>query len=222
MVTAAIHDDTVLRIDGGRPLSAGVTEAVLRFCDRAEDRSDAGLLTAYVSGTPGGGWTDELSVGLLTKWERAVRRLERLGLATVAVATGDCGGTALDVLLATDVRIAVAGARLVVPVAGEATWPGMSLYRIARLGGAGRVRRAALLGMPIEAGEAVALGLVDAVVDEPGATLADLEEKAGAITGKELAIRRQLLLDADRTSFEEALGSHLAACDRALRRTAKS
>jgi isomerase DpgB len=40
------------------------------------------------------------------------------------------------------------------------------------------------------------------------------------VAGEELAIRRQLLLDAGHTRFEDALGSHLAACDRALRRGA--
>ena len=30
-------------------------------------------------------------------------------------------------------------------------------------------------------------------------------------------LRRRLLLDAGYTSFEDALGAHLAACDRALR-----
>jgi isomerase DpgB len=220
--TAAEQNDTVLRIDGRLPISAATTEAVLRLCDRAEDRSETGLLVAYVSGAPGEGWTGDLSVGLLTKWERALRRLERLGLATVAVAAGDCGGTALDVLLATDIRIAEPGVRLLLPVDAEATWPGMSLYRLARQGGVRGVRRAALLGTPIEAADAVALGLLDTVVGEPGATLAELTARAGTITGKELAIRRQLMQDADRTSFEEALGSHLAACDRALRRAAKA
>ena len=212
----------ILRIDGRQPVTPATTEAVLGLCDRAEDGAAAGLLTAFVSGAPGEGWAGDLSVGLLTKWERALRRLERLNLATAAVATGDCGGTALDVLLATDFRVAVPGARLVLPVDGEATWPGMSLYRLARQGGVRGVRRAALLGTPIEAAEAVALGLLDTVVDEPGATLAELAARAGTITGSELAIRRQLLQDADRTSFEEALGSHLAACDRALRRSVQA
>ncbi|KOG89867.1 enoyl-CoA hydratase, partial [Streptomyces varsoviensis] len=41
------------------------------------------------------------------------------------------------------------------------------------------------------------------------------------LSGKDLAIRRQLLLDARTTSFEDALGPHLAACDRLLRGTAQ-
>jgi len=41
-----------------------------------------------------------------------------------------------------------------------------------------------------------------------------------AVDGRELSIRRRLLLEAASTSFEDALGAHLAACDRALRRAA--
>jgi isomerase DpgB len=222
MVTAAGVDDLVLHVNGGQPVSPAAVEAVLEICERAEDGYGGGLLTAYVSGVPHPGWSQGISVGLLTKWERAVRRLERLGLITVSVAAGNCGGTALDVLLATDVRIAVAGARLVVPVSGGATWPSMALYRLARQGATSGLRKAALLGTPIDAERAVAAGLLDAVVDEPDGILAEIAAAAATITGKELAIRRQLMLDAAERSFEEALGSHLAACDRALRRAEAS
>jgi isomerase DpgB len=220
VVTAAGVDELVLHVDGTEPVSPAVVEALLRICDRAEDRYASGLLTAYVSGTPAPGWTTGYDVGLMTKWERAVRRLERVGLLTTAVATGDCGGPALDVLLATDVRIAVPGARLVVPVSGDATWPGMALYRLARQGATAGLRSAALLGTPIAAERAVAAGLIDVVADRPEHALAEIAEVAATITGRELAIRRQLLLDAGGQSFEEAIGSHLAACDRALRRAA--
>ncbi|MFC6020158.1 enoyl-CoA-hydratase DpgB [Plantactinospora solaniradicis] len=216
------RSDLVLRIDGAQPLSAAPFHALQTLCDRAEDDPAAGPVTIHVSGVPGDGWTTDLSVGLVSKWERALRRLERLIVPTVAMVSGDCGGHALDALLATDFRIATPEARLLVTVDGDATWPGMSLYRLARQAGAGRIRRAALLGVPIEMTEALSLRLVDEVVDDPDAALAALAERTGAVAGKELAIRRQLLFDASRTSFEDALGPHLAACDRALRRGAGS
>ncbi|MDR7276953.1 enoyl-CoA-hydratase DpgB [Catenuloplanes atrovinosus] len=222
MVTAAGVDDLVLRVDGSRPPSAAEVEAVQRLCDRAEDDFGAGVLVVYASGAPLPGWTRTLDVGLVTKWERTVRRLERLGLTTVAVAAGDCGGIALDVLLAADVRIAAAGARLVVPVGGDATWPGMALYRLARQGGARGLRRAALLGTPIEAEAAASAGLIDVVTEEPGGALAEVAAAAAAMPGSEVAIRRQLMLEAGQQSFDEALGAHLAACDRTLRRAAAS
>jgi isomerase DpgB len=211
-----------LRVDGGRPISVNTVEALLALCDRAEDEAGNGITVVHVGGVPGPGWTDELSVGLVTKWERAVRRFERLPRSTVALATGDCGGTALDVLLAAQFRIVSPGTRLFVPTDHAATWPGMSLYRLARQATVGSIRRAALLGTPVTAPAALALGLVDEVSADPDAALAGLAEVTAAIDGKELAIRRQLILDAARTSFEDALGSHLAACDRALRRSAEA
>jgi isomerase DpgB len=222
MVSAAGLQDDVVRIDGAAPITASTVEAVQGLCDRIEDGLGAGLTTIYVSGVPVAGWTHELSVNLISKWERALRRLERLATPTVAVASGDCGGSALDALLATDFRIAKPGTRLYVTVDGDATWPGMALYRLARQTGAGMIRRAALLGAPLRAEEACSLGLLDEVVDDPGPALLDLAQLAEGIAGKELAIRRQLLTDASRMAFEDALGSHLAACDRALRRGAGS
>jgi isomerase DpgB len=223
MVSAAgFKDDVAVRIDGGTPLSPALIEDVRVLCDRAEDGDFGGLVVIHVGGVPADGWTRGLSVQLVSKWERVLRRLERLAVPTVAVASGDCGGPAADTMLATDFRIASPETRLIVAVDQEATWPGMSLYRLARLAGPDRIRRAALLGAPIDATEARLLGLVDEVAEDPGPALAALAELASGIAGKELAIRRQLISDASRTAFEDALGSHLAACDRALRRDAAS
>ncbi|WP_344597482.1 enoyl-CoA-hydratase DpgB [Actinomadura vinacea] len=208
----------VLRIDGAQPLSASSVEAVAEVCDRAEDHGRPGVVEVQLTGAPGGLWARELTVGLVTKWERIVRRLERLPLATVAVVSGDCGGTALDLLLATDLRIAAHGTRLLIPMDGTATWPGMALYRLVQQAGPAAVRRAVLLGAPIDADRAVALHLLDEVVTDPAAGLAALAGVAGPISERDLAIRRQLMFDTTTTSFEDALGAHLAACERVLRR----
>jgi isomerase DpgB len=213
---------TELSVDGTRPISAALITEVMHACDQAEDQGGSSLLTVYVTGTPGADRAADLTVGLVSKWERAVRRLERLPAATVAVASGDCGGVALDVLVATDLRIAAPGTRLLVPVDGESTWPGMFLYRLGRQSFPGAIRRAVLLGGPIDAAAALRAGLIDEVTDQPATAVAALDELASQIVGKEMAIRRQLAFDASRTSFEDALGSHLAACDRALRRGARA
>jgi len=156
----------------------------------------------------------------VTRWERALRRLERLGVPTVAVASGGCGGAALDALLATDYRIATPDIRLRLAGDGEATWPGMALFRLAQQTGGSRVRRAILFGGHIDAAQGIALGLVDEVADDPDSALAAVAELVGTLSGAELAIRRRLMSDAASSSFEDALGRHLAACERALRRSA--
>jgi isomerase DpgB len=174
-----------------------------------------------VSGTPEPGWASELSVALVSKWERGLRRLERLPAATIAVVGESCGGPALDALLATDYRIMPAGAELIMPVVAGATWPGMALYRLARqTAGTAPARRAVLFGSPIGAAAAGAIGVVDEVADDAAIATERAMEVAAAVRGAELAIRRQLWQEAQTVSYEEALGAHLAACDRTLRRLA--
>ncbi|MGW3040607.1 enoyl-CoA-hydratase DpgB [Kitasatospora sp. NPDC001159] len=215
-------DDALnLTIDGTEPPSAASVKALAAICDRAEDlaryHGGAGMVTVHVAGAPEGAWTSGLDVMLVTKWERVLRRLERLPMATVAVASGDCGGSALDALLATDIRVAAPGTRLLVPRDGSATWPGMAGHRLVQQVGLGRIRRAVLFGLPLSAADAVRLGIVDELADDPAAAVEAAAELVAGLAGKEVAIRRQLLFDATTTSFEDALGAHLAACDRALR-----
>ncbi|MGY5137248.1 enoyl-CoA-hydratase DpgB [Streptomyces nigrescens] len=210
--------ELMLRLDGTQPLSAESVKEMDDLCDRAEDHREPGPATVHATGVPPADWWTELTVGVVSKWERAVRRFERLGRLTVVVASGDCAGTALDVLLAAVVRIVAPGTRLLPSWTGDATWPGRTVHRLTHQAGAAAIRRAVLLGVPIEADRALALNLVDEVSEDPAPTLAGLAEAAGAVDGTELAIRRQLIFEAGSTTFEDALGRHLAACDRTLRR----
>ncbi|MEU0946687.1 enoyl-CoA-hydratase DpgB [Streptomyces canus] len=220
MTGAAMGEgDLVIRVDGELPLADAPLAAVGAVCDRAEDGTGEGVVIVYVSGTPEEAWTDGATVALVSRWERALRRLERLPAVTVAVVEGDCGGLALDALLATDFRIATPSARLRVSTQSGATWPGMSLYRLARQSASTAVRRALLFGTPLDASTALAADLVDEVTDDVAGALAATAGRSTGIPGAELAIRRQLSLDARTSGFEDSLGTHLAACDRALRRT---
>ncbi|ATL32459.1 enoyl-CoA-hydratase DpgB [Streptomyces formicae] len=209
-----------LEIDGSAPLSPAAVKAVAALCDRIEDRAGRGLVVVRVAGAPAGDRPGGFDVTLVTKWERALRRLERLPAPTVAVADGVCGGTALDVFLAADLRVATPDTRLLVPRDTTATWPGMAAYRLVQLAGVAGARRAVLFGRPIEAAEALALGIADEIVDDPKDVLVAAAELTDGLSGQEVAIRRQLLFDAATTGFEDALGAHLAACDRTLRQGA--
>lgn len=217
--------DLTLRIDGSLPLTAQSAAELGALCDRAEDGAASletgNFVMLAVSGVPGPEWSSQLPVAVVSKWERALRRLERLPAITIALADDDCGGPALDALLVADYRIMAAGARLVMPVVAGATWPGMALYRLARqAAGAALVRRAVLFGAPIGAAEAQAMGLIDDVAANAPLALEKAREVAGGASAAELAIRRQLMLEAMATTFEDALGAHLAACDRVLRSVA--
>ncbi|MFE3031358.1 enoyl-CoA-hydratase DpgB [Streptomyces canus] len=213
-------DDLVIRVDGTRPLSAELVAAFETLCDSVEDRADRNTVIMHVSGAPEEPSNEDITIALVSKWERTLRRFERLPAATVAVASDDCGGVALEALLATDYRIGTASLRLLMARRALVTWPGMALYRIVRQAGSAAVRRAVLLGLPIMAADAVAMRLIDELTVDTQTALTAATELAEAIPGPELAIRRQLMQDAPGVSFEEALGAHLAACERALRLSA--
>jgi isomerase DpgB len=218
MSVNTLTESPVLRVDGGREPSVELARSISALCDDVES-AGAGFATLYVSGAPTekalGGVAD---VAAVSKWEQAVRRFERLRLPTLVVASGECGGAALDLLLAADVRVATPDLRLRLPFHEQAVWPGMAVFRLVQQLGLAAARRAVLFGAPITAGEALERGLVDRVSGNPERTLAAAARLLGRLSGPDLAIRRQLAFDAQWMSFEDALGPHLAACDRSLRR----
>lgn len=214
--------DAYLDISGQDRLTAELIDEVNRECDRIEDSSKDSvllvLLRADRDGAPvGEPWPHDTGIHMVNQWERALRRIERLPGASLAVVEGDCTGLALETLLVTDHRVAVRGARLRIAATGENAWPGMALYRLANQVSAGLVRGFALFGAELPAERAVEWGLLDALGEDPDALARAALDRLGGRRGKEVALRRRLLLDATTTSFEDALGAHLAACDRALR-----
>ena len=63
---------------------------------------------------------------------------------------------------------------------------------------------------------ALVSGLVDVITDNPEAELETL--RAGLARLDDLRVVRQLIAEAAHTSYDEAVGAHLAACERYLRR----
>jgi isomerase DpgB len=206
---------------GAEPLSVDLVARFNAICDIVEDATDGDTLLVELGAQAETGSAGRLpaNVHLVNKWERALRRLERLPVATVAMATGVCHGRSAEALLATDYRIAGTDLRLQLPTVGEATWPGMAIYRLSQQLGVARARRIALFGPELSAWQALELGLVDEVAEDPQAAASGALNGLAGARGRDVAVRRRLLMDAASTDFEDALGPHLASCDRALRRT---
>ncbi|GIH09756.1 hypothetical protein Rhe02_78230 [Rhizocola hellebori] len=204
-------------IDGRRPLSAAVVKALDAFIDKIEDAPADTIPVLEVTGFPEPGHPDLPEIATVNKWERVLRRLERLDRPTVAVVRGDYGGIAVEALLATDLRVAATDACLHLPAGPRGVWPGMGLYRLANQVGFARIRRSILFGGTISVTEALARNIVDEVSDDVAAATAAAVALLETAVGQDVAVCRQLMLDATTTTFEEALGRHLAACDRLLR-----
>ncbi|WP_327132143.1 enoyl-CoA hydratase/isomerase family protein [Streptomyces sp. NBC_01343] len=208
-----------VEIDAARPLGE-LTAAVNAVCDTLEGAADKAAVVLRLRTAPADtlDWPGEITVTAVNRWERAVRRLEKLDAVTVAVAEGVCAGPALDLLLAADFRVGAPGLLVALPVNDGHFWPGMALFRLVRLLGVRRARQLVMWGADIALPRAVELGLVD----HSGQDIEEAVRAATALTGRladrETALRRQLMAEAATADYDEALGVHLAACDRELRR----
>ncbi|MCQ4083506.1 enoyl-CoA hydratase-related protein [Streptomyces sp. RB6PN25] len=209
----------MVRFDGQRSV-AELTSAVNTVCARAEsgDEQTVVVLCFDAMSADCRQWPGEVDVQQVNRWERAVRRLERLPAVSIAMLQGTCGGPALDLLLAADFRIGTSDLRLLLPVNDEHFWPGMSVYRLVRHLGVARARQIVLWGTDIPLDKALDLGLIDHVDDDVAEAVRTATVLTGRLSGREMAVRRQLLLEAASAEYDDAVGTHLAACDRELRR----
>ncbi|MFD7664979.1 enoyl-CoA-hydratase DpgB [Streptomyces sp. NPDC059788] len=208
-------------IDVSRPLTPGLVAEIAEACDRVEDAGAGRVLVVRLNGSKAqpAAWPGPARMHLVGKWENALRRLERIDALTVGLGAGRCNQACLEVLLATDHRIAGPGMALDAGTRTDGMWPGTVLYRLVQQVGLATARRLVLFPGEIDVPALRVAGVLDEVAQDAGAALAAVLKRAAASTGTETALRRRLLLDAGTVSFEEALGTHLAACDRALRRT---
>jgi isomerase DpgB len=195
-----------------------LTDEAVRAAREAEIAGDGAVLALRARGgrvhVPG-----ETGIHQVSKWEQALRRLERLPVPVVALTEGVLNGPGLEAMLVADYRIATEDLDLDLSQADGSMWPGMAVHRLAQQIGVARSRRLVLFGRPVGATEALEIGLVDEVVASGPAAeqaLADAISLAASKPGPELAIRRRLLIDATTTDYEESLGAHLSACNRAL------
>ncbi|MBM9509921.1 enoyl-CoA-hydratase DpgB [Actinacidiphila acididurans] len=204
----------------GLDLARGLTPGVVAGLVRAVETAEAGtVLVVRLDGTTGAPdpWPGPVGTDLVEDWERALHRLEHLDAFTIGVLSGRGTQGALEVLLATDHRLALPDA--VVELAGrpEGLWPGLGLHRLVQQAGLAGARRLALLPRDLDAAALLAAGLLDGVVPDADAEVAEIAHR---LAGTEVAVRRGLLLDAGTREFEDALGAHLTACDHAQQRSA--
>lgn len=206
-------DPTFVQLNLDVGLSRTTVEQITRTINMAQDASS---LVLELSGTGDVDDVPELSV--VNKWESALRSLERSGVPVVAIATGPCHARALEVFLTADVRLASPNATFALADPGR-IWPGMALYRLVNQIGSHVARRLLVDQGELSAQDALNLALVDRVVEDPSDEARRLLRLGSRQPNPDHARHRQLIFDASSSSFEEALGRHLAAIERLLRRT---
>lgn len=213
-------------VNGCESLSDKLTTNLSNTLDQAEDLGPLAALFVHVVGDESHDhlepWPGSIPTKLVSKWEGLLRRIERANLTTFALVEGVCSPLALELLLVSDLRLGRQNFSVRHANKGESVWPGMSLYRMSRQIGEARTRQLCLRNTCVTATLAIELNLMDEIVDDSRAGLSRVAQFFAQGCLEDFAVRRRLMQDSLSTSFEEALGAHLAACDRSLRRIAAS
>ncbi len=98
------------------------------------------------------------------RWEAALRIFEMMDKIIIVAMHGYCLGGALQLALASDIRISTPDCQIGLPAIKESLIPGLSVWRLPRYIGWGRAKRLILGGQNIDGQEALRIGLVDHVV----------------------------------------------------------
>lgn len=199
----------MIRVEAGGPVwtvtidrpekANSLTKAMLaELCDVMRSAA-AGPRAVILTGTgrvfSAGADLDEARAGLATDpvWEELSGAVAALPCLTVAALNGTLAGGAFGMALACDLRIAVPGASFFYPVMRLGFLPQPSdPGRLAALVGPARAKLILMAGAKLGAEEALAFGLVDAVVPSEelmARALALTEAAAGATPAHVAAIK---------------------------------
>ncbi len=141
--------------------------------------------------------------------QRVFRRLETLGLVSIAAVNGYALGGGCELALSCTVRIAAENAAFGLPELSLGLIPGFGgTQRLARLIGRGRALELILTGRQLEADEALAAGLVSRVV--PPDALRDAAEALARTILQRAPLAVPLAIDAVTRGLEMSLDDGLA------------
>lgn len=220
------HGDLIIEeciIENSAVISKELIARLNSACDAVEDAGENGALALHLEGTQENAQDEDtpVDVYLVSKWEKTLRRVEQLRAPVFCAAEGSVRDQGLAVLLTSDYRFAEPDSHFSLSCNKGQILPGTSIQRLVHQIGSGSARKLVFFGDQFDANRALTCGLVDEIVD--GAYdglcrwLIDLDRRRF----HDIAVRRQLLLEANAMTYEQALGSYLAACDRQLRQDAQ-
>ena len=185
--------DRVARLALARPEARNAVPADgwVRLADAAEEAAAAGARLLFLSGRGGafcagadlGGFAafrddPAARAAFRTAMRDAFGRIANLPIPVVALIEGPCFGAGVALAMACDLRIAAPSARFAItPAKFGISYPQEDIARLVALVGPGQASRLLLSAAPIDAAEAVRIGLVEQIaeagVDTAAAALAE-------------------------------------------------
>lgn len=177
MIVSQIHEDQALcrlsRPEKANSLTARMLEELIDALEKiAESKVRAMILTGEGKVFSAGADLDEARAGLARSplWERLSTRMATMPCLTIAALNGTVAGGAMGMVLACDLRLAVAEAKFFYPVMRLGFLPQPSdPPRLSALVGPSRARMILMAGQKIGADEALTWGLIDRI--SPAETL---------------------------------------------------
>ena len=191
-----------------------------RLCDQLEDtsREQLGVLLLQLDSRVSCVEPEcHKDVYLISKWEKLLRRLELTDGAVICAASDNIGHLGLALLLVSDYRLANELSQFSLCNEQGHLLAGCALQRLAHQFGSGACRKLVLFGNTLNAVEAKNIGLIDELGADSGVLAQQYIDSLQPNQLNDIRVRRQLLLEAFHLGHDEALGAHLAACDRSLR-----
>lgn len=239
MSLVRVHDEGRVRVlsldrpDQRNALNAGIREDLIAALRAAEADDDVGAVVLTGAGKCFAAGADLRE--LLSRDSAAQRDflspphiysvIEGLSKPVVAAVNGHALGAGLELATACDVRVAHPRAKMGQPEIHLALIPGGGgTQRLVRLVGRSQAARLVLTGDPVTAGEALAMGLVDAVEEDPVAAAVTLAAAMARHDPEALAAAKACLHAATALPYKEGLAAeidhfvHLHDSDEARRR----
>ena len=104
---------------------------------------------------------DDITHNYVELWEKALRMFEMMEKIVIVGMHGYCLGGALQLAIASDIRVSTADCQIGLPAIQESLIPGLGPWRLPKYIGWGRTKRLVLGGENISGEEAHQIGLVD-------------------------------------------------------------
>jgi enoyl-CoA hydratase len=153
--------------------------------------------------------TPEEWAGTLTAFNRLTREVVAARQPVIAAVDGVCVGGAFELVVACDIRLATPRSRLGCPEVAI----GLSISNGFSLLAPRAARRLVLTGELVGAEEALALGLLDAAVEDVESEARRLAERIAGLAPLAVAGSKRLLEDGRREALERALDREAALCE---------
>lgn len=179
---------TLDRPDNGNRIDAEMADAIQEVCRLIAEDDRLRLLVLTANGHVFSIDEGVDTAGRPIKGSDAPRKpgepVAGLAIPVLVALNGDATGPGLELALAGDLRICVPSARFGFPGLARGVLPqDGGTQRLPRLVGPAWARDMLLTGRMVDADEALAIGLVNRVTEDPGQLTAAVDELAAQITG---------------------------------------